>query len=183
MKKNTIILIIIFAYNLSFGQTTKDHLLKSNYEKICSEYCESANEISLPFNKFNKKVVENILNKKEKKLIEKSKTENRLEIVVDSIYSTFSKKEKERLKLFSMIQPTLIKNSFLKIEEIINTYGFISKSRLEKLSIDYDLPSFSYLEKIEDSKKTDFYKLALNEYEADRINEKELEEIKNWLKK
>jgi hypothetical protein len=183
MKKHTLIITLLLICNFTFGQETKDSLLINNYEKICEEYRKSAILISVPFNRFNKKMIEKILTKKEKRIIEKSKTNNRLEPVLDSIYDTFSKKEKYKLKLSLMMQPTLIKNSLSKIEKIIEDYGFISQYRLEKLSLKCELPSFSYFGKLSENDKIHISELITKEYDANRMTETNYKEIISLLKK
>ncbi len=183
MKKHIFTLFILLICNYTFGQITKDSLLINDYKKVCEEYRESAVLISVPFNKFNKKMIEKILTKKEKRIIEESKKNNRLEPVLDSIFNTFSKKEIYKLKLSLMMQPTLIKNNLSKIEEIINDYGFISQYRLEKLSLKCELPNFSYFRKLSENDKANISELIKKEYDADRMTEDNYNEIISLLKK
>ncbi|WP_143273663.1 hypothetical protein [Aquimarina sp. MAR_2010_214] len=186
MKKIVLISLILFTSSLLYSQNKKDKNLTKKIESVSEDIVKIRESIDASFDKKTSKTLyKNILSKKELSILESDISRSEKIKYIDKIVEN-AKKDKSKYLMLSMVgrmQESILEMQFEKLGEIFKKFGYISKSRLEKLKISDELTTnveelFLY---IPNNKKKEILLLIEKEYNADRLNAEEFNRVRLLL--
>ncbi len=188
MKKIVLISLILFTSSLLYSQNKKDKKLTKKIESVSEDIVKIRKSIDASLDKKTSKALyKNILSKKELSVLESDISKSEKIKYIDEIVEN-ARKDKTKYLMLSMVskmQESILEMQFEKLGEIFKNYGYLSKSRLEKLKISDQLTTnidelFLHIPK---NKKKEMFLLIEKEYNADRLNGEEFSRVRLLLEK
>jgi|GEM_PF-6969326 len=191
MRKIILTLFILSSFTYSYSQNKYDKKLVKNIKQVNIEINSIYKTLKQYTNKeyntgFKERVSKSLLSKEEVTIIEKTKDSIERDIKIDAIIAQIKKEDKPKylaLSTVSFIKKFTIEKEVDKLANIFKKYGYLSKSRLDKLQVSekFNVDINEVLLTIPSNYRKEIIAIVNAEYKANRLSNLELENIIHLL--